>query len=157
MSVPIPADSTLPDHFPRVDYSDAYAVTLPPDASTDPGEWADRLFSDPPGALRVLLGARDRLVGAVGLKRAGGQRAKPFPELARTANEVVLGMDDLHLDFRVGVHVVPVTDGVRLTVGTVVRFHNAFGRLYFLPVRPAHKVIVRSMLRRATERRPEGA
>ena len=104
----------------------------------------------------MLMGARDRLVGAVGLKRAGGGRAGPFPELAHTGTEVVLGMDDLHLDFRVGVHVVPVTDGVRLTVGTVVQFHNAFGRLYFLPVRPAHKVIVRSMLDRAAKRRPEG-
>jgi hypothetical protein len=149
MAVPIPADSALPDHLPRVDYSDAYAVTLPPDASTDPREWVDRLFSRPPRGLRLLMGARDRLVGAVGLKRAEGGRARPFPELARTDSEVVLGMDDLHLDFRVGVHVVPVADGVRLTVGTVVRFHNAFGRLYFLPVRAAHPVIVRTMLRDA--------
>jgi hypothetical protein len=103
----------------------------------------------------VVLGARDRLVGAVGLKRTDRERARPFPELSRTDTEVVLGMDDLHLDFRVGVHVVPVADGVRLTVGTVVLFHNAFGRLYFLPVRPAHRVIVRSMLRRAAKRRPE--
>lgn len=156
MVVPIPADSALPDHLPRVDYADAYAVTLPPGSSTDPREWVDRLFSHPPTALRVLMGARDRLVGTAGLKRADSGQARPFPELARTDNEVVLGVDDLHLDFRVGVHVVPVPDGVRLTVGTVVQFHNAFGRLYFLPVRPAHKVIVRSMLHRAANRRPEG-
>jgi hypothetical protein len=150
MAVPIPADSAL--HLPRVDYADAYAVTLPPGSSTDPDEWVDRLFSHPPMALRVLLGARDRLVGTAGLKRAGGRQAGPFPELARSENEVVLGMDDLHLDFRVGVHVAEIADGVRLTVGTVVQFHNAFGRLYFLPVRPAHKVIVRSMLNRASKR-----
>ena len=149
--VPTPARSALHDALPRVDYSDAYSADLPDGASTDPHVWVDRLFAKPPRAFRLLMGARDRLVGTAGLKKAG----VPFPELRSTAEEVVLGVDDLHLDFRVGVRVDPV--GRRVTVGTVVLFHNLFGRLYFLPVRPVHGVVVRSMLREATGHRPENA
>lgn len=149
MDVPIPADSLLPAQLPRVDYSDAYAVLLPPDASTDPRYWARRLFTSRPGRGRTVLRARDRLMGLFGLKSSDHANTTMFPELIRTDREVVLGMDDRHLDFRAGVHVEPTADGVRLTVGTVVMFHNLFGKLYFLPVRPAHKVIVRSMLRDA--------
>jgi len=36
----------------------------------------------------------------------------------------------------------------RLSITTSVKTHNAFGRLYMLPVAPAHGVIVRSMLAR---------
>jgi Protein of unknown function (DUF2867) len=145
MPVPIPEGSALHHAFPRVDYSDAYDVSLPADASTDPQVWVDRLFANPSRTFRVVLGARDRLVGAVGLKKASAGGA-PFTEMSRSADEVVFGLDDLHLDFRLGVH---VADG-RLTLGTVVRFHNGFGRLYFLPVRVAHPFIVRRMLRNAT-------
>lgn len=39
-------------------------------------------------------------------------------------------------------------DKLTLTIGTVVKFNNRFGRLYFLPVKPMHAhVIVPMMLR----------
>lgn len=147
--MPTPASSALRNALPRVDYFDAYSADLPEGAPTDPHVWVDRLFAEPPRVFRLLLGARDRLVGVAGLKKG----RTPFPELLSTDEEVVLGVDDLHLDFRVGVQVAP--NGRRLTVGTVVQFHNLFGRLYFLPVRPVHGVVVRRMLRDATERWPE--
>ncbi|MCS7482031.1 DUF2867 domain-containing protein [Umezawaea endophytica] len=147
--MPTPASSALHDSLPHVDYADAHSAPLPEDAPTDPHAWVTRLFSNPPRTFRLLMGARDRLVGTAGLKKGS------FPELLSTAEEVVLGVDDLHLDFRVGVRVDPGRGLV--TVGTVVRFHNLFGRLYFLPVRAVHAVVVRSMLRHATERRPGNA
>lgn len=147
----IPLDSALPTLLPRVDFADAYAELLPPGASTDPQFWVDRFFSDPPGWIRGLLTLRDRLVGVFGLKSSEQAEATPFPQLARTEHEVLLGMDDKHLDFRVSVHVQRVAEGVRLTVSTVVMFRNLFGRLYFVPVRPVHKVIVRTMLRNAAK------
>ncbi|WP_330880787.1 DUF2867 domain-containing protein [Umezawaea sp.] len=136
--MPTPASSALP----RVDYADAHSADLPEGSSADPRAWVDRLFAAPPPAFRLL-------VGALGF----GERGVPFPELARTDTEVVLGVDGLHLDFRVGVHVSP--DGRRLTVGTAVGFHNPFGRLFFLPVRLVHGAAVRSLLRGATGHRPE--
>jgi hypothetical protein len=151
VEVPIPSDSVLRAQLPRVDFADAYAVVLPPDAPTDPEYWVRQAFTTTTGWVRAAMGVRDLAVRAFGLKTSGQAKTTPFPELSRSEREIILGMDDRHLDFRACVHVERVADGVRITVGTVVMFHNRLGRLYFLPVRPAHKVIVPAMLRRAVK------
>ena len=38
------------------------------------------------------------------------------------------------------------------TITTVVKFNNRLGRLYFFFIRPFHKVIIRSMLKRVAKR-----
>jgi hypothetical protein len=67
----------------------------------------------------------------------------------KTDNEIVIGENDKHLDFRVSLlfdenknHF----DEKSLTISTTVKFHNWLGVLYFLPVRPFHKLIVPAML-----------
>lgn len=149
-AVPIPDDSGLPRLLARIDFADAYAVRLPPHASTDPGEWADRIFSSPPAWIRHALILRDTLVGILGLKTNDLQAPTPFPELDRTEREVVYGLDDRHLDFRASIHVHHSGGAVQVAIATVVHQHNLFGRLYFLPVRLVHPLIIRSLLRRAT-------
>ncbi|GAA1221206.1 hypothetical protein GCM10009665_09230 [Kitasatospora nipponensis] len=146
-AVPIPADSQIAAGFPRVDYRDAFAAALPPGAATDPQEWARRVFAQPPGWIGRLLRLRDTLVAPLGLRGAERRSAGPFPfpQLRLTEREVVYGKDDRHLDFRVSVH----TGGGELTITTVVHWNNALGRAYFRPVRPFHRRIVRSLLRRA--------
>ena len=79
-----------------------------------------------------------------------GHRLGLFKVYAITKNEVVLGEDDKHLNFRIYFHIrKQTTDGKikELTVSTAVKFNNWFGRLYFLPVKPFHKFIVPSMLK----------
>lgn len=51
---------------------------------------------------------------------------------------------DIHLDVLTCVS----TTKTELTVTSSVQTHNAFGRAYMLPVGPAHKLIVRSFLKR---------
>jgi hypothetical protein len=100
------------------------------------------------------MGLRNALVAPLGLVATrsalarAGDRIGIFPVLAETLDEVLLGLDDRHLDFRVCVRVLD-DGGERLgLVATLVRFHGALGRAYFLPVRPAHRLIVPAMLRR---------
>ena len=67
-----------------------------------------------------------------------------------TENEVILGEDDKHLNFRVSLILNPKgkkTENKDLIVSTTVEFNNWFGRLYFLPVRPFHKLIVPTILK----------
>ena len=61
----------------------------------------------------------------------------------------VVGLDDTHLDFRIVVSVEP--GQVRCV--TVVRRHNALGRVYFAVVGPFHRRLVPSLLTRAAQRR----
>lgn len=79
----------------------------------------------------------------------GVLRGAAFPVLGRTDQEILLGADARHLDFRASVH---VADG-RVTLGTVVRIHRTAYRLYFAVVRRVHPFMARMMLRRF-HRRP---
>lgn len=127
------------------DFADAFAVERPPPSSTDPARWADAIFRQPPGWVAALMHLRNVLVRVVGIEQ-GDETA--FATLAATDDEVLLGTDAGHLNFRASVLVQPRT----VTVSTVVQINNRRGRLYMAVVRRVHPVVVRSMLRRAARR-----
>ncbi len=126
----------------RDDWSDCQRQPVTANASSDPAEWARRLFHGPPRWVAAALSLRDRLVAMVGLRAASRDT---FGVLARDGQEVLLGSDDRHLDFRASVR---CGDGF-VDVTTFVQIHNALGRLYLRPVRLVHGVMLRRMLRRA--------
>ncbi|WP_406731030.1 DUF2867 domain-containing protein [Streptomyces sp. NBC_01794] len=72
----------------------------------------------------------------------------PFAVRATASNELLLGEDASHLDFRASVLI--ADDKVTLT--TVVKAHNRRGRLYFAVIRRFHPVMSRLMLRRVHRR-----
>jgi hypothetical protein len=141
-AVPVPETSLLSAALPRVDYSDAFAVGCRPDDPVDPQAWLDAVFHDPPRWVVAAMGAREALVGLAGIDRS---RPSAFAPLARTGDEVLLGMNERHLDFRASV----LREPTRVVVSTVVQLHNARGRVYFALVRLVHPAIVRAMLDRA--------
>ncbi|MDQ0590524.1 DUF2867 domain-containing protein [Variovorax paradoxus] len=103
------------------------------------------------------MALRDGLVGGLGLKtasalraagtRGGAPRIGFFRIYETHADEVVLGEDDRHLDFRVSV--MRSVAGDSLTAVTVVHCHNLFGRNYIRLIAPFHRLVVRSALERA--------
>ncbi|MGQ0575683.1 MAG: DUF2867 domain-containing protein [Pseudonocardia sp.] len=141
----VPDTPLLVGALPRVDWADAYAVDVRPGMPTDPQVWADAIFRDPPRVVRGLLGLRNALVGLAGIARGD---ASAFDTVARTGDEVLLGTDAAHLDFRASVHHTPD----RVVLSTVVTIHNARGRAYSAVVRRIHPSIVRAMLNRAARR-----
>lgn len=66
--------------------------------------------------------------------------------------EIIMGEDDRHLNFRVSLFKETKVDDNKFTITTVVKFNNNFGRLYFIPVKPFHKLIVKSMMKRAVQK-----
>jgi hypothetical protein len=141
-AVPVPATPLLGDALPRVDWTDAYAVPRRPGTPTDPQAWADAAFRTPPLWVMVAVGVREALVGLVGIDRGG---SSSFDTVRRGPDEVLLGTDERHLDFRASVLVEPD----RVVLSTVVQVHNARGRAYSALVRRVHPVVVRAMLTRA--------
>jgi hypothetical protein len=99
-AVPPPRTALLDGAFPRVDWSDAHAVEALRGMPHDPQVWADAVFRDPPRWVLAALGLREALVGLVGIDR-GGRGA--FDTVARADDEVLLGSDANHLDFRASV------------------------------------------------------
>jgi hypothetical protein len=143
--VPVPATPLLATALPRVDHADAVAVVRRPGTPHDPQVWADALFHDVPRWVGASMAVRDSLVGLVGIARSG---PGSFATLARRTDEVLLGSDEEHLDFRASV----LVERDRVVLSTVVTLHGPRGRMYFGPVRLVHPVAVRAMLTRAAHR-----
>ena len=141
--VSLPSAPLLAHALPHVDWSDAFAVQVLGDAPRrDPQEWADAVFHGPPLWIRVLFGVRELLVGVVGIER-GGRHV--FDTVSRTADEVLLGVDQSHLSFRASV----LVERDRVVVTTLVQLRSRRGAAYFALVRRIHPLVVRSMLARA--------
>lgn len=138
-----PVDSPLLRRaLPRVDWSDAQELSLRPGMPADPQVWADLLFGTARSGPSTLMAVRDRLVRLIGI--APNERAA-FTVSDRSDDEVAVGSDAAHLDFRAIVH----TEPDRVVVSTVVQLHNLRGRLYFAVVALVHPFVVRAMLNRA--------
>lgn len=157
--VPVPAATRVNGLYSSPDLADAYAIRLPETATADPEALARFLFAGQPRWIAGLLRIRDFLVAGFGLKTARSlsvprpgspPRIGIFRVYATHPDEVVLGEDDSHLDFRVSVlRQERGTAGVWLTVSTVVRCHNALGRCYIALIEPFHRAVVRATLARA--------
>lgn len=129
----------------RVDYADAFAIERRRNVSDDPQAWVDAVFNDPPAWVTALMGLRDRLVQVAGIERS---TPDTFAVIARDDDEVVLGSDAGHLNFRASIR--REVESTLLT--TTVQLHNRRGRAYFALIRPFHALVVRAMLNRAAGR-----
>lgn len=135
--------------IPSPDYADMSIGVLPAHATTDPAAWARSMFSirTMPRWVLAALGIRELLVPLVGIPRVGSDDVFAVREVR--GDEALLSRDDRHLDFRVGVGVDATNRLVRVV--TTVRLKGWRGRLYFLPVRAFHPLVVQSMLKRAAK------
>ena len=162
--VPPPAESGVASWF-DADLADAFAV--PVDAA-DGAKGIDNLarsaLGDPAPWVRLLLGLRDALVAGFGVKTTqevrraaiadNADRIDFFRILARSDRELILGEDDRHLDFRLSLllRARPDSSGDELVATTVVRCHNALGRVYLALIARFHRLVVVSNLSRASNK-----
>ena len=131
-----------------------------------PDEVGILFFKSGPKWVEKLFDLRNKLVGIFGLKTPGksgtpknipehfkceiGDQLGLFKVFDKSDNEIILGEDDKHLDFRVSLFIKNNLEDKTtksLIISTTVKFNNWFGRLYFLPVRPFHQIIVPVMLK----------
>jgi len=135
-AISVPPDVDCAAILPGFDFADAYAVDAP--AGLNAIEATQRAFARSAAWIRALLEVRNRLVAVVGLKPAP---SRGFPIIRQSPQEVLMGFDDRHLDFRIAVTVA----AGRATVTTVVRCHNFWGRCYLAAVVPFHRSIAPRM------------
>jgi hypothetical protein len=156
----LPPASRLSLSFGRADFADAFSVDLPEAASGDAEALARHVFEQQPEWIAMLLGIRDRLVQPLGLKRAAdlrtgeGERISIFRVFERYPDEIILGEDDRHLDFRVSVLLQPASGSGprRLIVTTLVFYNRLLGRVYIALIAPFHRLVVRTSLDQAQKR-----
>lgn len=158
-----PEGSAIAALVDGADFHDAWTV-CGADASLDALGLYRAAARAAPRWIDLAMVLRNRVVAPFGLKDLGrlsavdaddratppraGDRIGIFTLQSVGADEILLGDRDAHLDVVVSVHrrVSSRTGQAIVTVTTVVRVHNLLGRLYMVPVRPAHRVVVRALL-----------
>ena len=115
-------------------------------------------FKASPKWVDILFKIRNKIVSLFGLKNEVldidkiilpfkvGDKVGFFKVFEAYDNEIVVGEDDAHLDFRVSI-LLDKKKGNLLSVKTMVNFNNTFGKLYFFLIRPFHIIIVRTIIR----------
>ncbi len=159
--------SVLRNNSVSFDYVDSFKGDFQDSENVaGPTEVGKAFFSSSPVWVEQLFAARNKIVAFLGLKTSGssldreqqladfkcepGEKLGLFQVLEKTENEVILGEDDKHLDFRVSLFI--EADGEVhgqkiLTISTAVKFHNRMGKVYFLLIKPFHSIIVPVMLK----------
>jgi len=133
----LPSHSLLHDYIQQGDFLDCYKcpTALPVDDA------AQRAMAFPSWA-KGLLRLRNILVAPLGLKNdfPEGEKIGPFPIDQRNQHEVILGLDDSHLNFRISI----LTTGTEAYCATWVHCNNRMGRIYLAAIMPFHVLIVRN-------------
>jgi hypothetical protein len=156
----IPSASAVRALQARANYWDAYTVEAAGHAPSALHAYL-AFAAQTPKWIDFLMAIRNAAVRLLGLKDVGNLADVPPPSAASTLkpgdrvgiftirsvcdDEAVLEIIDSHLDVVLSVY---RHDGMpqRLTVSTLVFYHNGVGRLYMLPVAPMHRLVVRSIL-----------
>ncbi len=170
----LPENSILNTDLRSYHYVDSFqGVFIDNENQVDIAANAKAFFSSGSKWSGKLFALRNKVVSMFGLKTGGnlndkqkqlnhfkyepGEQISLFKVFYKTSNEVILGEDDKHLDFRVSLFLETLPqDEKSLTISTIVKFNNWFGRIYFVPVRPFHKIIVPHMLKVILRKIKEG-
>ncbi|MEL6672967.1 MAG: DUF2867 domain-containing protein [Bacteroidota bacterium] len=165
--IPTPTHTLVYPSLQPIHYDDTFAVRLPAGTDVQLRKLPVLFFYSFPRWLGVLFGIREVIARLAGLKTAQGidvaqqlqefkgevgESVALFHVMEVNEEEIVTGESDSHLDFRLAFRKIPVAHQTEIQLITTVHFHNRMGRLYFWVVKPFHKLIVKSVMRRMARR-----
>ncbi len=160
----IPTSSRIdPADVQTAFFQDSYQVPLGNIGLDMPGIFLG-IFGHHPWWVKALLTFRNRIAGYCGLsvpadaqiwhpKRQPAYKAGdvigPWPIFLASDEELIVGRDNGHLDFRLSIMKLPAEGGPAVAVSTICNTHNLFGRVYLRIIAPFHKAGVKMLLSRA--------
>lgn len=155
--VQLPASSGLNEYVAEGDFTDS---VFAPGANTEKSaEQLTKLaLGQMPSWVKRLMQLRNAIVGLFGLKTgdvgtahgqmpdklAIGDKIGVFRVCYLSQDEVILGEDDKHLDFRISV----LKSETGSVLSTWVRPHNIFGKAYLTIIMPFHRLITQHTAKR---------
>ena len=137
----------LIDKYKPSDYSDSVSKRIKRADPLSPDCIFEEMFCNFPKPVAWLFKLRDIIVKPFGLQRGGG-----FRNLVTETDEeeIIICKNDRHLCFWVGIYCSLPEDGWQeASVTTVVKFNNFLGRIYFVGIWVFHKLLVKSLFRKA--------
>ena len=151
----IPTTSLVNNSLSRIDFSDTFSITNHIDNLQ---VISHKIFNKVPKWVGALMMIRNGIMKLLNMHlkmpsdyneewREGGYVGF-FKIFNIQPKEVLLGLDDKHLNFRVSIlNSEEKTHNIKVT--TLVEYNNKFGRFYMGLVKPFHRIVVKSMIRNA--------
>ncbi len=164
-----PKQSIINKSFGKTNYKDIYCISIENSQDYSIDYLTGLFFTSMPDWIKILHSFRNFLVQFFGLQGgdidklkkpdksvhfAIGSEAVIFRVSDRNENEIVMAENDKHLNFRTSLMIERIndTDIINFYSSTIVHYNNIWGKLYFLPVKPFHKLIIRTMLKITAKR-----
>ncbi len=158
VEIKLPDESRCKAFIAKVDYEDAFKVTLNKQTIsiediylqifTYTPKWVNSLFkfrNSIGGLFRLDTSKEIEEINAKNLKV--GLKAGIFKIYDIKPNEIIAGEDDRHLNFRVSI----LKRNNEVVLGTLVKYNNTAGKIYMAIIMPFHKLIVKTMLANAVK------
>lgn len=141
--------------LPKIDFTDTISTTNHQD---DLYCISNLIFGTMPKWVEILMKIRNTTVKIFGLKteipedfnttfKIGGYVGF-FQIFNIQQNEIILGADDKHLNFRVSIYNSDEKE-FNIKVTTLVHYNNRFGKIYLAIVKPFHLPVIKSMIKQA--------
>ncbi|WP_062060853.1 DUF2867 domain-containing protein [Aquimarina longa] len=139
----------------KVDFTDTFSTT---NHKNNLEEIARLIFETTPTWVSYLFRIRNFIVSFIGLKtgipkdyntnfKLGGYIGF-FSIYTILENEIILGANDKHLNFRVSIFNSEESK-YNIKVATLVEYKNLFGKVYMTIITPFHRIIVKRMVQQA--------
>ena len=138
-------NTEYPLPLPKIDFADTFSTTNNKD---NLAQIARKILTINNRWIRFLFQLRTTLPADYNEEFTVGGYIGFFKIYAIRPNEVVLGADDAHLNFRL---VLTDTQELRYNIKatTLVQFNNRFGSIYMRLIAPFHRLVVRRMVAQA--------
>lgn len=132
----------LNKHF---DYTDDYSEVVHTTRPISAEELTDRFFCAPHWII-ALMEFRNAIIKPFGLK---GEKTLSDLVKIESENRATLSKIDKYLDFNVTLMTENIgNDNQRISVSTKVCLHNGIGKFYFAIMKPLHRLICKTLLKR---------
>jgi len=161
--IELPPDSVIYSSLSRNDYSDVFSISFTSTQAIPVEKLPLHFFNAVPKWFGALMMIRETIAKWIGLKTATdmdvnqqladftgevGESIALFKVMGKTETELMAGENDKHLDFRLSYFSTRTAEQNEIALATTVQFNNWVGKVYFLPVKPIHRLIVPILLKR---------
>jgi len=165
--IDLPEDSLIYHGLEETHYRDVFQAEVVSEQSLQVEEIAVLFFDVFPSWFRFLFKIRNIFAKLVGLdsvsgnkedeeklkrERETGERVGLFNVIERTKEEIYMGENDKHLNFRASIFLKKKNDHYLISMATIVHFNNWLGRAYFVPVKIVHRLVIPLLLKRAVRK-----
>ena len=76
------------------------------------------------------------------------QLIRDFFIFLKEKNHLIAELKDKHLDFRFSILIRQEDDITKVSLSTIVKINNIFGKVYFFLITPFHRLIIPNILKR---------